>query len=125
MQNAGSPLRDRREHRHHVHDLVRFFVQPLRGALPGQHQHGSPIHVGISHAGDEIGRPRPQRAQTACRIPRETPVNLGHEGRPLLVPGENEPDLVGLRQRHDEIRVLLPRHAEDVLDAFFFQTFDK
>ena len=33
------PLRNRPEHRHHVHDLVRFLVQPVRRSLSRQDQH--------------------------------------------------------------------------------------
>ena len=116
------PLGDRPEHADHVHDLMRLLVQPLRVPLPAQHQDRRPVHVGVGHPGDEVRGARPEGAETAGRVAGQPAIDLRHERRALLVPTPDEPDLVGLLERHHEVGVLLARHAEDVLDALVLET---
>jgi hypothetical protein len=48
-------------------------------------------------------------------------MDIGHEGRALLVPGGNELDL-RIHERVQDVQRLLPGHAEDPLHSLIFQT---
>ena len=51
-------------------------------------------------------------------------VAVGHVGRALLVPGEDEADLLGVEQRVEDGHGRAARMAEDVLDAEAVECFD-
>ena len=48
-------------------------------------------------------------------------MDIGHEGRALLVPGGNESDL-RIHERVQDIQRLLSWYAEDPLHSLIFQT---
>ena len=83
-----------------------------------------PVHVGIGDAGDEVGRPRSEGAETHPRLAGQPPVGVGGEGGGLLVPAEHEPD-GAVHQRDHHVSVLFPRNAEDVGHAFRLQAADE
>ena len=118
------PLGDGLVHGHHVHHLVGLLVEPGRGALPGQHDHGGAVHVGVGHAGEQVGGAGPEGAQGAGGLAGEAAVDLGHEGRPLLVAAEHEVD-VGVLQGHHHVGVLLAGDAEDVADSLGLEAADE
>ena len=73
-----------------VEDLVAFLVQPRRRALAGDGDDRRAVHVGVGHAGDQVGGTRPQRGQADAGAAGQAPVDIGHEGRALLVVGGDE-----------------------------------
>ena len=77
---------------HQIEDLVALLVQARGRALPGDRHHRRAIHVRVRHAGDEVGRARPQRGQAHARLAGQPAVDVGHEGRTLLVARGDEPD---------------------------------
>ena len=125
IQYRRRPLGHRREHADDVHDLVRFLVQAIGRALPGQHEHRRAVHVRVGDAGDQVRRAGTQRAQCAGRVAGQPAVDLGHERGALLVARQDELDLVRFLERHHEVGVLLAGDAEDVFDAFFLETLDE
>jgi hypothetical protein len=87
------PFGDRFIHADHVHDLMAFLVLARGRALAGQHQQRRMVHVGVGHAGDQVGRAGPQRAEADGGVAGDLAVGLGHEGRALFVAREDELDL--------------------------------
>ena len=85
-------LGDRLEQVHQIEDLVAFLVQARGRALAGDGDDRRAVHVGVGDAGDEVGRAR-ARAWTCTRPPAGEPaVDVGHEGRALLVVRGDELD---------------------------------
>src|SRR4029077_7238724 len=54
-------------------------------------------------------------------IRRETPVDVGHERGALLVPRQDELDLVAIRERGVEGERFLPGYAEHMPDALVLE----
>src|SRR3546814_1713643 len=52
-------------------------------------------------------------------------IDLSHECRALLMPGQDEADLFGFFQRQHEVGVFFTGHAEDVFDALVFEALDQ
>ena len=48
----------------------------------------------IGKPGDQVGRARPERSETARRVPGEPTVDFGHERRSLLMPCQNKANLL-------------------------------
>jgi len=119
------PLGHRLEHLLDIHDLVRFLVQSRGGTLPGQRDQRRVIHVGVGHAGQQVGRTRPQCAKAARRIAGQAAIDLGHECRALFMPGQDEADLLRLFQRQHEVGILFAGHAEDIFDAFVLEALNQ
>ena len=112
---------DRPEEIHQVEVLVALLVKPGRGRLPGDGHHGGMIHVGVGHAGHQVGRPGTQRRQTDPGPARQPAVNVGHEGGTLFVAGGNEAD-GAVQQDIENLDVLFAGKPEDGLHALVFQT---
>src|ERR1017187_5738432 len=62
--------------------LVRFLVQPVLTGLGGKRHHGCAVHVGIGHAGDEIGRAGPQRGEAHPGLPVSRPYTSAMNAAP-------------------------------------------
>src|SRR5258706_3215048 len=123
LEDLCAVLGDRVEHVHQVEDLVAFLVQSRRRALPRDRDDRRAVHVGVGHAGDEVGRTRPQRRHAHARLLGETSVDVGHERRALLVMAGDEVDGAREQGGHD-VDVLLAGNAEDVLDALVLEALD-
>src|SRR5262249_8506838 len=65
-----------------------------------------------------------ERAQADARASRQTAVDVGDVGAALFVSNRNEVDR-GIREGLVQIKRLLARNAEHVLDAFSLQTLDE
>src|SRR5205814_2571858 len=89
--------------------------------LSGDRDKWGSVDVRVGDARDEVRRTGPQRRKTHPRVRRETAINVRHEGRTLLVTGEDERDLVALRERGIEREGLLAGYAEDVPHAFVLE----
>ena len=75
-------------------------------------------------AGDEVRRPRPERAEADARAAGEAAVHVGHVGAALLVADGDELDR-RVRERAVELERLLAGDAEDVLDALRLEAVDE
>ena len=118
------PLGDGAEHGDRVHVLVALLVQPLGAGLADEADHGRAVHVGVGDAGHEIGGAGAEGAEADARLAGQPAVDVGHEGRRLLVATEDEVD-VALDQRHHHVGVLLAGNAEDVGHALGFEAPDQ
>ena len=85
---------------------------------------GGVVHVGVGHAGHQIGGPGPERGQAHAGPAGQPPVDVGHEGGRLLVAGGDEADLA-VQQDVQDVDVLLAGEAENDLHALVFQTADE
>ena len=120
LEDLRRVLGNRREQVHQIEYLVALLVQPGGRALAGDADDRRPIHVGVGEAGDQIGRARAQRRHAHARPARQPPVDVGHERRPLLVPGRDELDRA-VEQRIHDVDVLFAGNAEDVFDALVLE----
>jgi len=110
-------LGQRTHGRHHIHDLKTGLLAAQNAFLPGDHDHWHRAKQRVSRAGCEIQCTRAKRRQANAWFAGQPPMRRGHEGRRLFVAGEHQLD-GGPPQSLDEIEVLLPRDAEDLLHAF-------
>jgi hypothetical protein len=122
-RNAGGPAGDRGEHRHQVDMLVRLLELTVLTDLGGDRHQGRAVAGGVGDTELHVDRARAQGGRDHPRAPGDAPVHLGHEGRALLVPGENIAD-PRRRQRLYEADVLLPGQPEDDGNPLVFQALD-
>ena len=114
--DARVPLCDRAEHVDDVDVLVALLVDQVEAHLAGDRDHRGVVEVRVGDAGDQVGRPRAQRAEADAGPAREPPVDVGHERRPLLVAHDHDLDRRAAQRLHD-LEGLLPGDGEDALDA--------
>ena len=94
------------------------------GAWPEIATNGRAVHVGVGHAGHQVGGAGSQRGQADARPAGQAAVDVGHEGGPLLVSRRHKTN--GTVQEHfEEVDVFLAGNAENVLHALIFQTADE
>jgi len=93
VKDLGVPFRDGFEHGQDIDELMGFFVHPIQRGLPRDRDQRGAIQIRISHAGEQIGCPRPQSRETDPGLSCQPPMDIGHEGRALLVSNGNKPDL--------------------------------
>ena len=117
-------LRDRPKHVDQVENLMTLLVQPGCCALPRDRDHGSPIHVGVRHASDQIRRARPERRHANTGTTGEPAVHVGHESCTLLVMRRHKADRT-VQQCVHHIDVLFARNAEDELDLLVLEALDQ
>ena len=113
-------LGDRLKEARQVQDLVTLLVQPRRRALARDADDRRPVHVGVGKTGDQVGRTGPQGRHANARPARQPAVDVGHEGRALLMARRDELDRA-VEQRIHDVDVLLARNAEDVFDALVLE----
>ena len=119
-----APLRNRRKQLHKVQILMGGQVHSLRPDLTRDRNQRCAVTVGISSSRDQIRCARPKSRETDTCLAGQPSVHIRHECRALLVPHDNDPDR-RLFQRPHHVQILFPRNAENILDAFVFQTFYK
>jgi hypothetical protein len=66
-----------------------------------------------------------QRGHAHADLAGVASVGRRHETRALLVPRQDQLDLLRTRQAVEHVEVLLARHAEDIFHAFLFQALDE
>ena len=118
------PLGDGAEHGDRVHVLVALLVEALGAGLADEADQRCAVHVGVGDAGHEIGGARAEGAEADARLARQPAIHVGHEGRRLLVPAQDEID-VAVHQRHHHVGVLFAGNAEDVGHALGFEALDQ
>ena len=121
---AGNLARVLRQRAHHVDD-VDYLKLPLFASLDrllsGEHQHGHGAELGVGRRRHQIRGARPQRREANARLAGQAPVGGRHEPGCLLVAGQNQA-YARTRKGVEEIEIFLAGNAENVLDAFIFQT---
>ena len=117
LPDARVPLRDGLEHPHDVDDLVRLLVELGGRGLPGDRDHRRAVQECVRHARDEVRRAGTERPHRDCGAAGQSPVDVGHERRALLVAGRDVPDTLVVRERVEDVHRLLTGHGEDVLAA--------
>ena len=120
FQHLGAELGAMPEQGGQIQHLMALLVHAGRRRLPGDGHQRRAVHVGVGHAGDQVGGAGPQGGQAHAGTAREPAVHVGHEGRALLVARGDEAD-AALRERIHDVDVLFARDAEDVVHALVFQ----
>ena len=118
-------LGDRLHQRDDIDDLEAALLRFLDRLLPGDHQHRHSTELGIGRRGHEICRPRAERGDAHASAPGVAAIGRGHEACALFVAGEDQLDLLGARQRIEEIEVFFAGNAENVLAALSLKTLDE
>ena len=121
VKDLGVPFRDRPEHGQDVDELMRFFVHPIQRGLSRNRDQRGAIQIRVCYAGEQISCTGPQSGETDPGLSCQPPMDIGHEGRALLVSGGNKPDL-RIHERVQDVQRLLSGHAEDPPHPFIFQT---
>ena len=122
-QHRVRPLGHGAEHAHQVNNLVGLFVNAFEAHLGGKGQQRAGIGLGVGHALQKINGPRPQRGGADARLAREPAIDVGHKGRTLLVPGQDEADVAGIGHGAHKMDVFFAGNAENVADALCPQAF--
>jgi hypothetical protein len=97
-----------------------LLVHALEVGLPRQRDERRAVEERVGHAGEEVRRPRPERAEAHARALRQAAVHVRHVGAPLLMANGDELDR-GVVERLVEVQGLLARDAEHVLDPLDLQ----
>ena len=116
---------DRAHHRDHVKDLEPALLRFLDRLLPGDRQCRHPAELRIGHRRHHVGRARAQCRQEHAGLSGVAAIGRRHEARALFVTGQDQLDLVRMRQAFEKIEVLLARHAEDIFDTLRLETLDE
>ena len=120
LDHLGAVLRDRPKQVDQVQVLVALLMHSRGGRLARYGHDRGIVHVGVGHARNQVRRTRPQGRQTDAGPARQPPVDIGHEGRRLLVPRRYEAHRASAQRLHD-VEVLLPGDAEDELHTLVLQ----
>ena len=122
-RHQRGPLGDRREHRHQVHALVRLLEAAVHADLRRQRDQRRGVGGRVGGAEQQVDRAGAERGRAHPGAAGQPAVDLGHERRALLVPGQHVPDR-GPGDGVHQPDVLLARDAEDVRDALVLQALD-
>ena len=101
---------------------MRFEVDALESRLSGDRDERCAVELRIGDAGEEVRRSRAERREAHAGIRGEAAVHIRHERGGLLVPREDELDLLAAIERVVERERLLAGDAEDVAHAFVLET---
>ena len=93
--------------------------------LPGDHHHRHSAQRGIGRRRHEIGRTRPECRDANAGFPGMSPISRSHKACTLLMPRQDQLDLVRAGQRIKEIEIFLTRNAENIFAALFFKALDE
>ena len=116
------PLRDRLEDLREVEILMARQMHLVRADLTGDRHKRRTIEIRIRDTRHEIRRARTQRREAHACLTGETAIHICHERRTLLMPHHDEVEPRLIRDRLDQLQILLPRDAEDVLHPLRHQT---
>jgi hypothetical protein len=102
---------------------MRLFMEALRPRLRGDRHQRRAIHVRVGDTRKKVRRTCAESRQANARLAGEPPLNIGHEGRALLVARLKKMDL---RIKHglEHGNVLFARHAEHVFDSLVLEAAD-
>ena len=106
LLDALVPLRHGLEHPHDVDVLVRFLVELVETGLAGDRDHRRVVEERVGDPGDEVGRARTEGRHRDRRPAGQPPVDVGHEGRALLVAGRDVTDAASARLRASRMSIV-------------------
>ncbi len=124
-RDPGVPLRHRPEHPDDVDELVGLLVELVRADLAGDRDERGPVEVGVGDAGDEVRRAGAEGRHRDGGLAGQPSVDVGHEGRALLVTGRDMADPVRPAERVEDVHRLLARDREDVAAALGLEALDE
>src|SRR2546428_21990 len=124
MDDLRFPLHRRAEEREQVEVLVGLLVKALGARLCGDGHERRVVHVGVGHAGQEVGRARAERREAKPGLAAEPPLHVRHERGTLLVARLQEADL-RVEERVEQRERLLARYAEGPVDALALEAADE
>ena len=104
-----------------VDDLEARLAAAEDRLLAGDHHHRHGAEKGVGGARGEVQRARAERGDADAGLAGQPAVGRRHEGRRLLVPGQDQLD-GGVAQALDDVEVFFARNAEDALNAFVLQS---
>ena len=113
-------LGQRLESTDHIDDLELGLPAAHDALLPGEHdhRHGTEQRIGCSRR--QVQRARTKRGDAHTGLAGQPPVSRGHEGRALLVAGQDQLDRRVAQAFHD-IQVLLAGNPENPVDALVLE----
>ena len=128
--DMGVPLGDGLDHPDDVDDLMGLLVELVRARLAGDRDHRGAVEVGVRDAGHEVRRARAERRHRDRRATRQAAVDVGHEGRALLVARRDVSWRVALVLRRrpqgvEDVHRLLTGDGEDILTFFGGEALDQ
>ena len=119
------PLRDRVEHPDDVDELMGLLVELVRAGLAGQRDHRRPVEKGVGDPGDEVRRARAQGRHGDRGVAGQPAVDVGHEGRALLVPGRHVADPLRPAECVEQVERLLAGDREHIVAALGLEALDE
>ncbi len=117
-------LHHRQGHPEEVGLLEGHLADELRHHLPGDRHERDRVHVGVGDRRHQVGGSRPAGGHAHADLAGDPRITLGRERAALLVPGQDDPNLVGPRQRLVELLRGAARISEDDLDPLADQALD-
>ena len=91
--------------------------------LTGNSNQRRPVAVSIGNAGDEVCRPRPESCHADAGLAGQSAIDVSHKGGALFVTDSDEFYFRSFQRFHDG-EVFFAGNAKNIMNAFFFQTFD-
>ena len=104
----------------HVHDLEFGLPAAHDALLTREHDHGHGTEQSIGCSRRQVQRARTKRGDAHTGLAGQPPVSRGHEGRALLVAGQDQLDRRVAQAFHD-IQVLLAGNPENPIDALVLE----
>jgi hypothetical protein len=117
-------LCQRFERADNIHDLEFRLPAAHDALLAREHDHRHGAEQRVSRPGRQVQRAGTERCDADAGLTGQTAIGRGHEGRPLLVPGQDQLDR-GVAQALDNIEIFLAGNAEDAVDAFVLKRGDQ
>lgn len=117
-------LGQRREARHHVHDLEPGLAGGHDSLLASEDDHRHCAEMRVGGGRGEVERAWPERRDADARLAGQPSVGCGHEAGGLLVPRDDQLD-AGLAKRFNDVEIFLAGDAEDAVDTFVLQRGDE
>ncbi len=99
-------------------------MQPPGRCLPDDGDERRAIHIGVGHAGHQVGRAGPERAEAYPGFAGQPAVGVGHKRGGLFVAAKNELDLA-IQQRDHDVGVFLAGHPKNVGHALVFEALNE
>ena len=99
-------------------------VHLIRADLAGNGDEGRAVAVGVGYSRNEVRRAGAEGRHADAGLAGQAAVDVGHEGRALLMADGDKFDFRTFQGVHDR-QVFFAGNAEYVMDSLFFQAFDQ
>ena len=117
-------LGQRPHRRHDVDDLEPRLPRRQDALLAGDHDHRHRAEQRVGRAGREIQRARPERGDADARLAGKPAVGRRHEGRGLLMAGDDQLDR-RFADGFDDVEVFLAGNSEDPINTLVLEGGDE